>query len=72
MENVSEAFAIYWQHMVVTLDTTCTFGAKPQSIGSDLAVNTKGRSWKRDLANVREHLRQSLPLEWDDEQTAEL
>jgi len=72
MENVSEAFAIYWQHMVVTLDSTCTVDAKPQSTGSDLAVNTKGRSWRRDLVNAREHLRQSLPSEWDVAQTEEL
>lgn len=72
MENVSEAFAIYWQHMVVTLDSTRTVDAKPQSTGSDLAVNTKGRSWRRDLVNAREHLRQSLPSEWDVAQTEEL
>jgi hypothetical protein len=71
MENVSEAFAIYWQHMVVTVDSTRTSDAKLQSAGSDLAVNTRGRSWKRDLVNVREHLRQSLPSDWDVAQTAE-
>jgi hypothetical protein len=71
MENVGEAFAIYWQHMVVTVDSTRTFDAKLHSTGSDLAVNTRGRSWRRDLANVREHLRQSLPSDWDVEQTAE-
>jgi hypothetical protein len=71
MENVGEAFTIYWQHMVVTVDSTRTFGAKLHSTGSDLAVNTRGRSWRRDLANVREHLRQNLPLDWDVAQTAE-
>ena len=71
MENVSEAFAIYWQHMVVTVDSTRTFDAKLHSTRSDLAVNTRGRSWRRDVANTREHLRQSLPLDWDVAQTAE-
>ena len=67
MENVSEAFAIYWQHMVVTLDSTRTFDANRMQrvAGSDLAVNTKGRSWRRDLDNAKEHLRQSLPEDWD-------
>ena len=71
MENVSEAFAIYWQHMVVTVDSTPTFDATLHSTGSDLAVNTRGRSWRRDVANAREHLRQSLPLDWVVEETAE-
>jgi hypothetical protein len=71
MENVSEAFAIYWQHMVVTVDSTRTFDAKLHSTRSDLAVNTRGRSWRRDVANTREHLRQSLPLDWDVAQAAE-
>ena len=71
MENVSEAFVIYWQHMVVTVDSTPTFDAKPHSTGSNLAVNTRGRSWRRDVANAREHLRQSLPLDWVVEQTGE-
>jgi hypothetical protein len=71
MENVSEAFAIYWQHMVVTVDSTLTFDATLHSTGSDLAANTRGRSWKRDVANAREHLRQSLPLDWAVEETAE-
>jgi hypothetical protein len=72
MENVSEAFAIYWQHMVVTVDSTRTFDTKLHSTGSDLAMNTKGRSWRRDLTNVREHLRQSLPSNWEVTETAEL
>jgi hypothetical protein len=71
MENVSEAFAIYWQHMVVTVDSTLTFDATLHSTGSDLAANTRGRSRKRDVANAREHLRQSLPLDWAVEETAE-
>jgi hypothetical protein len=71
MENVSEAFAIYCQHMVVTVDSTLTFDATLHSTGSDLAANTRGRSQKRDVANAREHLRQSLPLDWVVEETAE-
>ena len=71
MENVSEAFAIYWQHMVVTVDSTPTFDATLHSTGSDLTVNTRGRSWRRDVANARERLRQSLPLDWVVEETAE-
>jgi hypothetical protein len=71
MENVSEAFAIYWQHMVVTVDSTPIFDATLHSTESDLAVNTRGRSWRRDVANAREHLRQSLPLDWVVEETAE-
>jgi hypothetical protein len=65
MENVSEALAIYWQHMVVTVDSMRTFDVKLHNSASDLAVNTRGRSWKRDLAGVREHLRDSLPPDWD-------
>jgi hypothetical protein len=69
MENVSEAFAIYWQHMVVTVDSRRAVDAKLQSTrsvaGSDLSVRTRGRSWKRDLVSVGERLRESLPSDWD-------
>jgi hypothetical protein len=71
MENVSEAFAIYWQHMVVTVDSTRTFDASYTLLDQIWPVNTKDRSWRRDLANVREHLRQCSPSDWDVAQTAE-
>jgi len=67
MENVSEVFAIYWQHMVVTLDSMSDLDAKPHGASSDLAVNTRGRSWKRDFSNARQQLRESLPSYWDRE-----
>jgi hypothetical protein len=66
MENVSEAFAIYEQHMVVTVDSTHHSDAKPpHRPWSGLAVKTMGRSWRRDFASVREQLRHSPPLDFD-------
>jgi hypothetical protein len=69
MENASEAFAIYWQHMVVTVDSRRTIDAKLQGTrsvaGSDLSVITRGRSWKRDLFSVGKRLRELLPSDWD-------
>jgi hypothetical protein len=62
MENVSEAFAIYWQHMVVTVDSTSTFDATVHSTGSD-----PGREYQGQELETR----RSLPLDWVVEETAE-
>jgi hypothetical protein len=65
MEKFSEALAIYWQHMVVTVDSTRTFDLKFHNAASDLTVNTSVRSRRQDLTGVREHLRDSLLADWD-------